>query len=235
MTNEVVTWEESVILHQEQSVALFKEKRLMVTTCTSNERLTEMQAQVKGVLLTAQELKLRSVMEDAIELLSLIRWQFAEINPPRGRGPAPGKIRDGAVTNISPDTLRQEASRNRKYARQWPNKEALEADIAAMRSGDQEAERKLVILEKRPISKKEYAEQATIGPMAEAIAYLRATGELQGAVGKMEALYKACVEHFGGINDKMMGGVTESVMEINNVHRKLESMRNKTKLIGVKK
>lgn len=234
MTNEIVTWEEAVISNQERNIALFEEKKVMITTCTSNERLNEMRAQIKGVLLTAQEMKLRSIMEDAIELLALIRWQLAELNPPQ-RGKRSDLTYAGVGTGRKTNAEAHEASRNRKYARQWPNKEALEADIAAMRSGDQEAERKLVVLEKHPISKKEYAEQATIGPMAEAIAYLRATGELQGAVGKMEALYQACVEHFGGINDKLMGGVTESVMEINNVHRKLESMRNKTKLVGVKK
>ncbi len=231
MPNEIVPWEKAVILSQERNIALFEEKKVMITTCTSNEQLNAMKAQVNGVLLTAQQLKLRSIIEDAIELLALIRWRFAELNPPRKRGPR--KDKNGAVLNTKTAVEVTEAVRNRKYAKQWPNIQALEADIVAMRSGSKEAEQKLVVLEKRPLTKKEQDTQIVESPMGEVILYMKATSELTGAASRLNKLYEACISHFGGVNEKLLGGVTESVMDINNIHRKLESMCNRTKLKGV--
>lgn len=231
MPNDIIPWEEAVIVSQERNIALFEEKKVMITTCTSNEQLNAMKAQVNGVLLTAQQLKLRSIMEDAIELLALIRWRFAELNPPRKTG-RPHKNDTGAGIVSSSKITPNEASRNRKYARQWPNKQALEADIVAMRSGNEEAERKLVVLEK-PLTKKEQNIQIIESPMGEVILYMKATSELTGAASRLNKLYEACISHFGGVNEKLLGGVTESVMDINNIHRKLENMCNRTKLKGV--
>ena len=115
MPNDLVSWEEAVILNQKQNIVLFEEKKNQIATCTSNERLSEMRAQVKGALLAAQEMKLRSIVEDAIELLALIRWQFAELNPPRK--PGPQKDCPGAGTNILTHAERNEASRNRSTLR----------------------------------------------------------------------------------------------------------------------
>jgi len=228
MTNEIVTWEEAVIFNQERNIALFEEKKVMITTCTSNERLNEMQAQIKGVLLTAQEMKLRSIVEDAIELLALIRWQFAEINPPRKPGPQKDNLGDqiNSPRKITP----YEASINRKYARQWPNKEALEADIAAMRSGDQEAERKLVVLDRRRLPK---TSTSVINP---ALLLIPVSSDAQIAIGNADRKLQALIAHCdttGGIDQVTFDVVEQSMMWLNRTFSKLQVMRPKTKIRGV--